>query len=166
MRRTLTAEQQAKRDERRGKFKQLWKSVAAMPELERIHLSAKYGFRKLDGGEFSPCNSMLIAMQLPAASVLGGFRSWLRQGRAVRKGEHGAMVWVPIGKKTETETGTETDTGGERPGFIIGTIFDIGQTQEVETGDTGQDRQNYTDTQDRESYAPSVVTQLPEMAVA
>ena len=135
MKKKLTAEQTAKRDARRAKFKELWKQVAAM---ERVSLSHKYGFRKAkDSSEFSPCNSMLIALQCPTASVLAGFRDWLKLGRCVRKGEHGVMVWVPIysrkdGSNHPAENCRELESheGMERH-FITGTVFDIASTDEL-----------------------------------
>ncbi len=87
----------------------------------------------MNGGEFSLCNQMLLALQLPQATLVAGFRQWLKAGRCVRKGEHGASIWVPIGgRKVIDETGTlTTDTGGDKPGFIAGSVFDIGQTDEL-----------------------------------
>lgn len=142
MKRQLTAEQQAARDARRAKFRALWKQVAAMPELQRVQLANQYGFRTVEGHDLSLCNQMLIALQIPAASVLGGFRQWLKQGRAVRKGEHGAMIWVPCGAKkgegtesTPSEPATITASGEpEDTQCIIGTVFDISQTMEVQAG--------------------------------
>jgi hypothetical protein len=137
MKRQLTAEQTAKRDERRAKFKALWKQVAAMPELERVHLAAQYGFRTVEGRELSLCNSMLIALQLPGASVLGGFRQWIKAGRCVRKGQHGAMIWVPTGCRKAGEPAESPINGspvpdgeGQDTRFMIGTVFDIAQTEE------------------------------------
>ena len=155
MRKQLTAEQTAKRDARRAQFKALWKQVANTPELERIEMSMKYGFRKLDGGEFSPCNSMLLALQCPTGSVFGGFRAWLKAGRSVRKGEHGSMVWVPIGRKaTDATTGeTATENDGEKPGFIAGTVFDIGQTEETELQPREVNGRNYGQDAENRTYA-------------
>lgn len=145
MKRQLTAEQTAARDARRQKFKALWKQVAAMPELERIQLSHKYGFRTVTGHELSLANQMLIALQLPGASVLGGFRQWIKNGRAVRKGEHGAMIWCPSSAKANPNAqppniGQGITEDGEsfhdQTRFIVGTVFDIAQTEEIETGET------------------------------
>ncbi len=134
MKKTLTPEQTAARDARRAKFKALWKQVADMSDEQRLSISHKFGFRKLDGGEFSLCNQMLIALQSPGASVLGGFRQWIAQGRAVSKGQHGIQIWVPIGTgKAQTETTDAGQDGDSRPGFIVGTIFDIAQTAEIAT---------------------------------
>ena len=142
MKRTLTAEQQQKRDARRAQFRALWKQVAAMPELERISMAHKFGLRTVEGHELSLCNTMLIIMQNPKATVMGGFRQWIKQGRAVRKGEHGCMIWVPVGRRNEEQA--QSGEAGVPPGmsgqdvqdercFIIGTVFDIAQTDEIET---------------------------------
>lgn len=132
-RKALTAEQEAKRDARRAQFRALWKQVADTGETERAILAAKYGFQTVEGHPLSLCNSMLIALQRPTASVLGGFRQWLAHGRAVRKGEHGAMIWVPCGGKCATPENPEqsqADNGDTR--FVIGTLFDITQTDEIQ----------------------------------
>ena len=99
-------------------------------------MAGKMGFVSVEGHQFSLANMMLLALQCPAGSVFGGFRQWIKQGRAVRKGEHGAMIWVPIGKlasTTEAVPANEAEEADEAR-FIIGTVFDIGQTEEVETG--------------------------------
>lgn len=135
VKRALTAEQIASRDARRLKFKALWKTVAAMPETERIATVNRLGFVTCDGHSLSMGNQLLIALQLPGASVLGGFRQWLKHGRCVRKGEHGAMIWVPVGANRgagESLAPEETAELGKGCGFIVGTVFDVGQTQEIE----------------------------------
>lgn len=134
MKKTLTADQTVKRDERRAQFRALIKRVADMSAVQKAELG-KYGARKLDGGSFSVCNTMLLAIQLPHGSVVAGFRQWLKAGRCVIKGQHGASIWVPIGgkKTTDAVTGaTETDSSGDKPGFVCGCVFDISQTAPLE----------------------------------
>jgi hypothetical protein len=143
-RRTLTPDQQAKRDERRAKFRVLWKTVADMPELQRIQITNKMGLMTADGHVLSLGNMMLIALQCPNASVVGGFRQWQKHGRAVTKGQHGMMIWVPCGgRKNDTPLDGSTSNSAVPDGtpegdndtrFIIGTVFDISQTHEIETG--------------------------------
>lgn len=131
MRKPLTPEQIAKRDARRAKFKALWKQVGAMPEAERIKLADKAGIVTCDGHALSGKNQCLVILQCPGVSVVGGFRQWLKHGRAVRKGEHGAMIWVPIGGRKSTGANGETVLeGGDETHFTIGTVFDISQTEE------------------------------------
>lgn len=135
--RQLTPEQEAAKKARREKFAALWKQVAAMPELERVQLANKLGIVTCEGHELSLCNTMLIALQNPTASIVGGFRQWLKHGRCVRKGEHGSMIWCPTaGKSQEVPPMAVIVYGSEAPAenhrFIIGTVFDIGQTDELE----------------------------------
>lgn len=136
----LTAEQIEARDKRRAAFRELWKIVAKMPIQERLATAHKFGITTCEGRELSLCNQILVAMQRRDATFVGGFRQWLKVGRAVRKGEHGAMIWVPTARGTgqmvhDEETGQDFEAMQTR--FIIGTVFDIGQTDEVETF-TGQ----------------------------
>lgn len=144
MKRKLTPAQETARDERRAKFKTLWKQVAAMPECERLLIACKLGLTTCEGHQLSPGNQYLIFLQNPAASVLGGFRQWRKHGRTVKKGEHGAMIWVPCGsgKKATGETtaasqaeGTAEPTGEGNSFFVVGTLFDIGQTCEIVSDD-------------------------------
>ena len=122
-----TAEQAAAKLERREKFKILWSKVAKMSTNERVHIAHKLGLRNVAGHEMSCTNSILCMMQCPRVSIVGGFRQWIENGRAVKKGEHGMMIWFPIGRKTENESG-EPSTLMDEKRFGIGTVFDISQT--------------------------------------
>lgn len=129
-------EQKAKAAERRAKFRALWRKVADMPEADRLALSARVGIVNVEGRPLSVGNQCLIALQCPGATVVGGWRQWLRQGRVVRKGEHGHMIWVPTGSgKQQEPEAASTEEGGESEGsdvrFLAGTVFDIGQTEEL-----------------------------------
>jgi hypothetical protein len=130
-RRKLTAEQEAKRDARKSQFRELWKRVGAMPELERIQLANKCGIANCEGHVLSIKNQCLIALQLPSASVVGGFRQWLKQGRAVMKGQHGAMIWIKAGQRPSDDNAEASEEGTECR-FITGTVFDIGQTMPID----------------------------------
>lgn len=127
----MNAQSQIKRDERRAKMRALANQVGKMSEAQRQELAARLpGVTTIEGRMLSLHNQCLLAMQMPGATLVGGFRQWIKNGRAVRKGEHGACIWVPIGHKTTDENGmTETD---EKVGFILGTVFDISQTAEIE----------------------------------
>lgn len=137
MKRQLTPEQEEAKKARREKFSKLWKAVANMPELERVQLANKLGIVTCEGHELSLCNTMLVALQCPTASVVGGFRQWIKHGRAVMKGQHGCMIWCPIrtGETAEPNPSNvdTNDVNSRDLKFIIGTVFDIAQTQEIET---------------------------------
>src|SRR5262249_5129698 len=70
--------------------------------------------RHLRRPALSAFNSCLVLRQLPNASMVGGFRQWLDKGRAVRKGEHGLMIWLPTKGK---------DDADQPVGLIWGTVL-------------------------------------------
>jgi hypothetical protein len=134
--RTLTPAQETARDERRQKFRVLWKQVTAMPPEERIKLATQLGIVTCDGHALSAGNSILCMLQIPACSVVGGFKQWLKHGRAVTKGQHGAAIWVPTGCRNDTAPRLDTQTAvpdatGQDRRFVIGYVFDCSQTEEV-----------------------------------
>lgn len=122
----------AKKEARQIYFRQLWKQVKQMPESDRLAMAAKRGIKTVQGHELSPCNQMLCILQHRSAVIVAGFRQWIEAGRCVRKGEHGMMIWIPTGKR---KTDTPQDCQDEQ-NFIIGTMFDIGQTDEIRTNRT------------------------------
>ncbi len=140
MKRELTPAQIEARDKRRAQFRSICKQVADMGETARLTLAAKMQglLVTCEGHSLSLHNCCLIALQMPAATILGGFKQWQKQGRAVTKGQHGLMIWVPIsGNKKEAPASTPTaTTDGTEPDetrFIMATMFDISQTHEIES---------------------------------
>jgi hypothetical protein len=126
-----TPESMAKTLERRERFRQLVKTVSAMSEDERTALVMKCGaIVTCEGRALSPLNSCLVLSQFPTASMVGGFLQWKAHGRSVKKGEHGLSIWVPTGRKSERAELKEISESKEKPGgFIMGTVFDITQTE-------------------------------------
>ena len=128
MKKELTAEQKQATAERRDRFKALIKKVAAMTPDERKALVATTpGIITVERHTLSPVNSILIMMQNPEATIVGGFNQWIRNGRTVRKGEHGSSIWIPLSK-----TGAGTNEQPDELHFGSGTVFDITQTRELE----------------------------------
>jgi hypothetical protein len=123
--RTLTAEQKAKSEARKARFQEIVKQVAAMDDTAREILAAEIMVTTCEGRTLSGNNQCLIAVQCQNATIVGGFRQWIEQGRCVRKGEHGLMIWIPVARKAK-EDGAPSETG-----FIMGTVFDISQTEEI-----------------------------------
>lgn len=124
---------------RREKFKEIAQKVSQMSEDERFALVARFGaIVTCEGRALSTHNSCLILTQCPTASMVGGFRQWMDKGRVVRKGEKGLMLWCPAGKgKQGEEAAQETTEGGEgeqkaRARFIMGTVFDVSQTEPMQ----------------------------------
>ncbi len=136
MKRNLTPEQLAARDAKRAKFRALARTISKMSPTEREAMAAKLpGVVTIEGHALSPFNTCLVVMQFPSASLVGGFRQWLKHGRCVVKGQHGISIWVPCGARKSDADPAEGDSDGERPGFICGTVFDVSQTQEIAAGD-------------------------------
>jgi hypothetical protein len=126
-----TPEQKAKAIERRERFRELVKRVSAMNEDESTALVMKVGaIVTCEGRALSTVNSCLVLTQFPTASMVGGFLQWKGHGRSVKKGEQGIGIWVPTGRKKEQAELTEIAEQKEKPGgFIMGTVFDITQTE-------------------------------------
>ena len=135
--RQATPEQKEQAAARRAAFRDLCAKVAAMSDAQRAAFAEKILVTTVEGRPLSAGNNVLIAFQLGNATLVGGFRQWKTMGRTVKKGEHGLMIWCPTGQRGErTETApdgaTETiTTGPEKPGFILGYVFDISQTEEA-----------------------------------
>jgi len=128
MKREPTPEQKEKHRQRREQFRTLCKELAAMPKEQREALAMKMpGIVTCEGHSLSGVNCHLVMLQMPHATVVGGFRQWIRQGRCPAKGSHALGIWVPIGHKAKNEEG-ETDT--DAAGFVMGSVFDISQTEE------------------------------------
>ena len=119
-----TEAQKAKAAERRATMRKLAGTVSAMSKEERDAIAARFGVVTIEGRTLSPFNAAMVWSQNPAATVVGGFRQWLKAGRAVCKGQHGMSIWVPCERKSDDDTPDETF-------FVLGTVFDVSQTQEV-----------------------------------
>ena len=139
---TLTPEQQAAKLARRERFKAIVKQVAEMTDEQRIALTQSVGaVLTVDGRALSVHNTCLLITQYPGVSLVGGFRQWLAQGRCVQKGQHGLMIWVPVRRKSKSveETGDgeaeDQESQESRPGFIVGTVFDVKQTEMIKQQD-------------------------------
>ena len=118
--------------DRKTAMRALAREIGKMSQEQRSAMAARFpGIATIEGRSLSPFNTCLLATQSPSASVVGGFRQWIKAGRAVRKGEHGLCLWVPLmpRKAGDARAEGETDT---RPGFILGTVFDVSQTSEIE----------------------------------
>lgn len=129
--RKMSASDKARADERKAEFKALCDRIAAMNDDERAKIVDRMSVVvNVDQHAFSVKNSCLIYFQKPNATIVGGFHSWRKVGRAVRKGEHGFKIWIPIQKKfSRPDTGTEET----EMRFMMGTVFDITQTDIIDT---------------------------------
>lgn len=128
-----TPEQKARAAQRRKEFCDLWRQVktltetgATVPEVPTV-----------EGYALSLRNSIVCRLQRADVQLVGGFRQWLEYGRCVRKGEHGLAIWVPVGtgasgNDPEPDPGAEPAEPNAPRRFVIGTVFDISQTVELD----------------------------------
>lgn len=131
-RREPTEAQRVASHARREWFSALVKTIAAMTETERIDLAARMPvIVTCEGRVLSGHNQILLALQYPSISIVGGFQQWRKQGRCVRKGEHGLMLGIPR-TRGESATDTPLENAAASPGFFMGTVFDIGQTDALD----------------------------------
>jgi hypothetical protein len=111
--------------------KEAVRRMAELTEAEREVLTGGE-VRRINGGEpYSVRNQMLILMQLPTATVCGGFWDWQKVGRSVRKGESAlAISGPPLQPRRGTDEVEEDDDrhGGFCPAVAT---FDISQTEPV-----------------------------------
>ncbi len=129
-----TAEQKEKAEARRQYFKELVTKVAAMSDNERAAFMTRRLVINTDGHTLSNNNQILLFMQLDNPSIVAGFQQWRKAGRIVRKGEHGAMIWIPLGKKNEQGEITDEDIR-----FGMTTVFDISQTEPFATAPASEE---------------------------
>ena len=97
--------------------------AARQSELFRNYLKTSAAF-----WDYSWHNQMLIWRQKPDASYVGGFNTWLKCGRYVRRGEKGIAILAPMffKDKRQTPEGNEQET--RRIWFKVVYVFDISQT--------------------------------------
>ena len=108
--------------------------TARQSELFRNYLKASAAF-----WDYSWHNQMLIWKQRPDASYVGGFNTWLKCGRYVRRGEKGISILAPMFFKDKNADGEEK----ARIWFKVVWVFDISQTDgtplpELPTRSTGE----------------------------
>lgn len=135
MKRKPTLAQIEARQAKRLRMKELAKKIAAMPEELRQELAARSPVGTIEGRQLSLKNQLLVALQMPQATIVGGFRQWIKAGRCVRKGEHGASIWIPLGRKTEAG---EIEMEDSRA-FMLATVFDCSQTKSIDEPDANED---------------------------
>ncbi|MEW6509176.1 MAG: ArdC family protein [Bacteroidota bacterium] len=134
----MTQEQkQLYRKEKMAKIKAIREKILSLSDQEREALSA-ISIPTIEGRFLSMHNVMMIIFQFPFnPTVVGGYKQWLKAGRSVRKGEHGAVILYPVGPKDDD--GNLEDA--ER--FFSATVFDISQTEPISESLKSENVDNY-----------------------
>lgn len=109
----------------RGTIEQLANETdaARQSQLFRDYLRTSAAF-----WDYSWHNQMLIWKQKPDASFVGGFNTWLKCGRFVRKGEKGISILAPMFFKDKRQQPEGSETEIQRIWFKVVHVFDISQT--------------------------------------
>jgi len=97
--------------------------AARQSQLFRDYLRTSAAF-----WDYSWHNQMLIWRQKPDASFVGGFHTWLKCGRYVRKGEKGIAILAPMSFKDKRQTVQRGKNEVQRIWFKVVNVFDISQT--------------------------------------
>ena len=102
-------------------------------EISKEYMDFVLRFKNRFNKTYSVNNLILIFIQNPRASVVGTFNDWKNEGRRVKKGESGIMIYkgVPIKEKDENGDVRLDDEGNEikRMAFSPMFVFDITQTE-------------------------------------
>ena len=117
-----TEKEKTERKEKRAAIMERAKALQEAGTVRAVAIS-------ITGKPYSGVNQCLIAAQNGPAGVYGGFRAWMKNGRAVRKGGHGVIIYAPIMKKPDATT-TATDTP-EKVAMTTAYVFHIEQTDPV-----------------------------------
>lgn len=124
MKKQPTEAQKEKAEERRQILRELWKKVAEMSEEQKQEFVNKTGnIVTCDGHPLSKGNTILLAYQAEAITVVGGFQQWKKHNRQVSKGQRALGIWIPKLSKD--------DENKDPSYFIFGSVFDISQTEEI-----------------------------------
>lgn len=117
--------------ERKQKIAELRRRLSNLSDTERQSLADRGLIATVEGRTLSLHNTILLYVQAngQTPTVVAGFKQWQRAGRQVKKGQHGYMIWFPVGEK-DKETGDILSAET----YYTATVFDISQTEEAETG--------------------------------
>jgi len=120
-----------------AKIKAIREKILSLSQEQREALSA-ISIPTIEGRFLSMHNVLMIVSQFSfTPTVVGGFKQWLKAGRSVRKGEHGAVILYPVGPKDQE--GILEDA--ER--FFSATVFDISQTESISENLKAENVDNY-----------------------
>lgn len=116
------------KQEKRKKMIDLRVKLGNLSQEQRQQIASTYRVINVDGRVLSLNNTVLLHLQSNGIqpTVVAGFKQWKSAGKCVRKGEHGFMIWFPVGNKND-------DTGDiDDPTYFYTTyVFDISQVDDI-----------------------------------
>ena len=119
-------------DEEKKQWKEkmaaLVKEVGQLSTEQKAEIAAKYPIVTCEGRAISPYNCCFLTSQTEISlTIIGGFKQWGRAGRMVAKGNKAAgYIYVPMKGKDDAPK-------EEKLRFRMVPVFDISQTEEIET---------------------------------
>lgn len=124
---TLTDEQrQARREADRRRTREAVEALRASDGWQQW-LRLRHHFHT-----YSLTNQLLIALAMPHATRVAGFKAWIKLGYCVRRGEHAVIrIWMPI-PPTKKQLAAWQDAGGDpddkpRTRYRLGPVWDRSQ---------------------------------------
>jgi hypothetical protein len=119
----LSVEERAQRRERDREYTRQAVETLRSSQGWKAWLTTRASFHSYSVG-----NQLLIAMQRPTATSVAGFRTWLRLGYCVSRGERAIRIWAPCPpsrKQLERwrQNGSDPDTR-PRTLFRLTAVFD------------------------------------------
>ncbi len=114
-------------EDKKQRIAELRRKLASLTDTEKQALTSRGIIATIEGRQLSLHNTWLVYLQCNGntPSVVGGYQQWKKAGKQVKRGEHGYMIWFPIGTKNE-----DGDIlAAER--FFTGTVFDISQIENI-----------------------------------
>ncbi len=115
--------------DRQARIKTLRDKLKSLTPEQRQALVDRGIITTIEGRTLSLHNTIMVYLQCNGnkPTVVGGFKQWLKAGKAVKKGEHGYTIFFPVGEKDDIGNIITADK------FYTATIFDIAQTHDIET---------------------------------
>lgn len=113
--------------DRQSKIKELRSKLASLNQDQRNAIAQRGIITNLDGHILSLHNTILVHLQASnfTPSVVAGFNQWIKQGKAVKRGEHGMMIFFPVGNKNDDDQVISPTN------FYTATVFDISQVMGI-----------------------------------
>lgn len=115
--------------QRSQRLQAIRQQLANLSDTERQTLANRGIIATIEGRTLSLHNTIMVYLQSNGRTptVVGGYQQWRKAGRQVKKGEHGAIIFFPVGDK-DNETGDIVSADN----FFTAIVFDISQTEPIE----------------------------------
>jgi hypothetical protein len=112
---------------RKQRLQEIREKLANLSDKERNTLIKRGLVATVEGRTLSLQNTLMVYLQADKIpTVVGGYRQWQRAGKQVKKGEHGMVIWFPVGEKDAD------DDIRDATHFFTAIVFDVSQVDDLE----------------------------------